>query len=101
MFLSTTSNRKGAKTLKITNVAPSIGGHDIVDIPVGVPLRTWTRSKGQTDKEGLAGLGRNWTTSEDETFKAHLIGFRGFGIDTPDPRFDKGRFKLAPALFCA
>jgi hypothetical protein len=69
-------------------------GHDIVDIPAGVPLRTWTRNKGQTDKEALAGACRNWTTSDGETFKAHLIGFRGFGIETPDPRFN---YRLAPA----
>ena len=30
-------------------------GQDIVDVPEGVPLRTWTRNKGQTDKEALAG----------------------------------------------
>jgi len=69
-------------------------GQDIVDIPEGAPLRTWTRNKGQTDKEALGGLCRNWTTSDDETFKAHLIGFRGFGIETPDPRFD---YRLTPA----
>ena len=61
-------------------------GHDIVDIPKGVPLRTWTRNKGQKDKEALAGVCRNWTTSDSETFKAHLIGFRGFGVPTRDPR---------------
>ncbi len=69
-------------------------GQDIVDIPKGVPLRTWTRNKGQKDKEALAGLCRNWTTSDGQTFKAHLIGFRGFGIETPDPRFN---YKLTPA----
>jgi len=69
-------------------------GHDIVDIPKGVPLRTWTRNKGRKDKEALAGLCRNWTTSDSDTFKAHLIGFRGFGIETPDPRFN---YKLTPA----
>ena len=70
-------------------------GQDIVDVPKGVPLRTWTRNKGQTDKEALAGAGRNWTRSDGETFKAHLIGFRGFGIETPDPRFNG--YKLTPA----
>ena len=70
-------------------------GQDIVDIPAGTPLRTWTRNKGQTDKQALAGAGRNWTSSDGETFKAHLIGFRGFGIETPDPRFNN--YKLTPA----
>jgi hypothetical protein len=70
-------------------------GQDIVDIPEGAPLRTWTRNKGQYDREALAGAGRNWTSSDGETFKAHLIGFRGFGIETPDPRFNG--YKLTPA----
>ena len=69
-------------------------GHDIVDIPEGVPLRTWTRNKGQDDPEALIGVARNWTTSDGDTFRAHLIGFRGFGIETPDPRFN---YVLAPA----
>ncbi|MDP6522576.1 MAG: DUF6055 domain-containing protein [Kiritimatiellia bacterium] len=69
-------------------------GQDIVDIPEGVPLRTWTRNKGQDDPEALIGVARNWTTSDGDTFKAHLIGFRGFGIETPDPRFN---YVLAPA----
>ena len=61
-------------------------GHDIVDIPKDAPLRTWTRKKGQEDKEALAGVCRNWTTSDSETFKAHLIGFRGFGVGALGPR---------------
>jgi len=70
-------------------------GQDIVDVPKGAPLRVWTRNKGQDDPEALAGVCRNWTASEPETFKAHLIGFRGFGIETPDPRFDD--YRLTPA----
>jgi hypothetical protein len=57
-------------------------GQDVVDIPEGVPLRTWTRNKGQEDKEALAGLCRSWTASDPETFKAHLIGFRSIGTST-------------------
>jgi len=60
-------------------------GQDIVDIPEGAPLRVWTRNKGQKDAEGLAGLGRNWTASDAETFKAHLIALRGFGTSTDIP----------------
>jgi len=70
-------------------------GQDIVDIPKGAPLRTWTRNKGQKDKEALAGVCRTWTTSDSDTFKAHLIGFRGFGIETPDPRHHN--YVLTPA----
>ena len=58
-------------------------GQDIVDIPEGAPLRVWTRNKGQEDTEALAGLCRNWTTSDPETFEAHLIAFRAFGTSTP------------------
>ena len=60
-------------------------GQDVVDIPKGAPLRTWTRNKGQQDKEALAGLCRNWTESDSDTFKAHLVGFRGFAVTTPNP----------------
>ena len=60
-------------------------GQDIVDIPKGAPLRTWTRNKGQEDKEALAGLARNWTQSDPDTFKAHLVGLRGFAVPTPNP----------------
>ena len=68
-------------------------GQDIVDIPEGVPLRTWTRNLGQNDPEYQAGLCRNWTASDGSTFKAHLIGLRGFGVMTHDPVND---CKLAP-----
>lgn len=65
-------------------------GQDIVDVPEGAPLRTWTRNKGQKDKEVLAGVCRTWTASDPETFKAHLIAFKGFGTSTlmndDDPR---------------
>ena len=60
-------------------------GQDIVDIPKGAPLRTWTRNKGQEDPEALAGISRSWTSSDPETFKAHLIGFRSFGTSSIDP----------------
>jgi len=62
-------------------------GQDVIDVPKGAPLRTWTRNKGQQDKEALAGLCRNWTESDPETFKAHLVGFRGFAVPTPNPVF--------------
>ena len=58
---------------------------DVVDIPEGAPLRTWTRNKGQEDKEALAGICRSWTASDAETFKAHLVGFRSFGTSSIDP----------------
>ena len=60
-------------------------GQDIVDVPKGAPLRVWTRNKGQENKEAQAGVCRNWTASDGETFKAHLIGFKSFGTSTVDP----------------
>ena len=57
-------------------------GQDFADIPEGAPLRTWTRNKGQEDKEALAGVSRNWTAADPETFEAHLIALRGFGTST-------------------
>ncbi len=59
-------------------------GQDIVDIPEGAPLRTWTRNKGQQDPEAQAGVTRHWTASDPETFKAHLIAFRGFGTSSAE-----------------
>jgi len=59
-------------------------GQDVVDIPQGAPLRTWTRNKGQKDAEAQAGVCRNWIASDPETFKAHLIAFRGFGTSSAD-----------------
>ncbi|HUT11391.1 MAG TPA: hypothetical protein VMY42_12900, partial [Thermoguttaceae bacterium] len=70
-------------------------GQDIIDVPEGAPLRTWTRNKGQEDEEALAGLCRNWTESDPQTFQAHLVGFRGFGVPTPNPVFSDD--VLAPA----
>ena len=60
-------------------------GQDIVEVPKGAPLRVWTRNKGQKDPEALAGICRSWTASDPETFKAYLIGFRGFGTSTVFP----------------
>ena len=60
-------------------------GQDFVDIPEGVPLRTWTRNKGQKDKEALAGISRTWTASDPQTFKAHLVAFRSFGTSSRNP----------------
>ncbi|MBL7220093.1 MAG: hypothetical protein ISS69_08260 [Phycisphaerae bacterium] len=70
-------------------------GQDFVDIPEGAPLRTWTRNKGQKDTEALAGAARNWTASDPETFKAHLIAFRGFGTSSADtPRIPAAVLRL-------
>ncbi len=59
-------------------------GQDVVDIPEGAPLRTWTRNKGQQDGEALAGLGQSWNTTDPETFEAHLVALRSFGTSTVD-----------------
>jgi len=59
-------------------------GQDYIDIPKGVPLRTWTRDKGQFDKKAQAGTYRNWPSSAPEKFDAHLVGFRSFGTAALD-----------------
>ena len=59
-------------------------GQDFVDVPEGAPLRTWTRNKGKENPEALAGVTRNWSASDPDTFKAHLIALRGFGTSSGD-----------------
>ena len=61
-------------------------GQDIIDIPKGVPLRTWTRNTGEGDPEALEGISRVWKASSPKTFKAHLVGFRGYGTSTRETR---------------
>ena len=60
-------------------------GQDIVDIPAGAILRTWTRNNGRQDPAALAGLGQNWLASDPVTFKAHLVALRGIGTSTDIP----------------
>ncbi|NQT89261.1 hypothetical protein HQ560_21010, partial [bacterium] len=60
-------------------------GQDIVDIPEGARLHTWTRNNGKKDAAARAGLGQNWRPSDSETFKAHLVGLRGIGTSTDIP----------------
>ena len=55
---------------------------DIVDIPKGVPLRTWTiRTKDTYPLVEMGWAGKWWdpTLRGKKEFKAHLIGFRGIG----------------------
>ncbi|MCX6872240.1 MAG: hypothetical protein NTW21_00295 [Verrucomicrobia bacterium] len=70
-------------------------GQDIIDIPEGAPLRTWTRNKGQDDKEALAGISRGWMASDPETFKAHLVAFRGYGTSAHNPGRDTPPIPIA------
>jgi len=62
-------------------------GQDIVDIPEGAPLRTWTRNDWRRDAVTLTGLGQHWLTSEPDTFDAHLIALRSIGTSTDIPGF--------------
>ena len=57
-------------------------GQDIIDIPAGAPLRTWTRIMGKNDPSSVAGLGKHWPQGAGETFKAHLVALKGFGTST-------------------
>jgi len=63
-------------------------GVDLVDVPEGVPLRTWTIRT--VEEEPLVELGyfRKWwdeTLEGKKQFKAHLLGFRGVGSNLGDP----------------
>ena len=62
-------------------------GQDIVEIPEGAPLRTWTRNNGKEDPVTLTGLGQHWLASDPEKFDAHLIALRGIGTSTDIPGF--------------
>ena len=62
-------------------------GQDIVDIPAGAPLRTWTRITGKNDPSTLTGMGKHWPDGDSETFKAHLVALRGFGTSTDIPGY--------------
>jgi len=63
-------------------------GVDVVDVPEGVPLRTWTIRT--VEEEPLVEMGylcKWWdaTLEGKKQFKAHLLGFRGVGSELGDP----------------
>jgi len=63
-------------------------GVDIVEVPEGAPLRTWTIRTG--DVEPLVAVGRyaKWWPQilrGKKEFKAHLLGFRGIGSVLGNP----------------
>jgi hypothetical protein len=63
-------------------------GVDMVDMPVGVPLRTWTiRSVGEEPLVAMGYLSKWWdaTLEGKKQFKATLLGFRGIGSELGDP----------------
>jgi hypothetical protein len=68
-------------------------GVDVVDIPEGVPLRTWTIRT--PEEEPLVEFGHfsKWwdeTLRGKKQFKAHLLGFRGVGSELGDPFHPEG-----------
>jgi hypothetical protein len=63
-------------------------GVDLVDVPEGVPLRTWTLRT--VEEEPLVAMGyfARWqheTLRGRKQFKAHLLGFRGVGSELGSP----------------
>ena len=63
-------------------------GVDVVDVPKGVPLRTWTLRT--VEEEPLVEMGfyarwRDETLRGETQFKAHLLGFRGVGSELGSP----------------
>ncbi|MFC1601050.1 DUF6055 domain-containing protein [Candidatus Sumerlaeota bacterium] len=72
-------------------------GVDIVDVPEGVPLRTWTVRTPEEEPLVEMGFFAKWwdaTLVGKRQFKAHLIGFRGVGSELGNP-FDAEAFRRA------
>ena len=63
-------------------------GVDVVDVPKGVALRTWTvRTAEEEPLVEMGCLSKWWdpTLQGRKQFKAHLLGFRGVGSERGDP----------------
>jgi hypothetical protein len=63
-------------------------GVDVVDVPTGVPLRTWTiRTVEEEPLVEMGYLSKWWdpTLQGKKQFQAHLLGFRGVGSALGDP----------------
>ena len=63
-------------------------GVDNVDVPKGMPLRTWTiRTVEEEPLVEMGCLSKWWdaTLEGKRQFKAHLLGFRGVGSELGDP----------------
>jgi len=63
-------------------------GVDMVDVPEGVPLRTWTiRTVEEEPLVEMGYLSKWWDAALQgkKQFKAHLLGFRGVGSELGDP----------------
>jgi hypothetical protein len=69
-------------------------GVDVLDIPEGVPLRTWTIRSPEKTPLIEAGYYAKWWPDDlkgKKEFNAHLIGFRGIGSKVGDPFGDKAK----------
>ncbi|MCX6346203.1 MAG: DUF6055 domain-containing protein [Armatimonadetes bacterium] len=69
-------------------------GVDIVDVPKGVELRTWTIRTPEIEPLVEVGVFAKWWPEDlrgKKQFKAHLIGFRGIGTAQDIPFWDEGR----------
>ena len=69
-------------------------GIDVLDIPEGVPLRTWTIRTPEMAPLIEAGYYAKWWPDDlkgKKQFEAHLIGFRGVGSKVGDPFGNKAK----------
>jgi len=63
-------------------------GVDIVEVPEGVPLRTWTFQTTEDERTLEMGYLAKWRDDSlqgKKQFKAHLLGFRGIGSEIGNP----------------
>jgi len=78
-------------------------GVDIVDIPKGVPLRTWTIRTPEMEPLVEAGVFAKWWPEDlrgKKQFKAYLLGFRGIGSAYDIPFWDEGRIRAQGRGIC-
>ena len=78
-------------------------GVDIVDIPKGVELRTWTIRTPEMEPLVEAGVFAKWWPEDlrgKKQFKAYLIGFRGIGSAYDIPFWDAGRIRAQGKGIC-
>ena len=78
-------------------------GVDIVDVPKGVSLRTWTIRTPEMEPLVELGVFAKWWPEDlrgKKQFKAYLIGFRGIGSAQDIPFWDEGRIRAQGKGIC-
>jgi len=78
-------------------------GVDIVEVPEGVPLRTWTIRTPEREPLVEAGYYAKWWPADlrgRQQFQAHLIGFRGIGSLGGNPFSDEALIRAQGPGLC-